>query len=427
HPLIEVMKILVIGGGGREHALTWKLHQSPMVERIYVAPGNAGTGQMAQNVPIPASEFAQLLQFALVEKIDLTVVGPDDALAGGIVDRFQAHGLRIFGPNQQAAKLESSKSFAKHFMLRHGIPTARFTRCESIQAAMKSLDHYSYPVVIKADGLALGKGVTIAHDRTEAEGAIDAMMQRKQFGAAGERIVIEEYLRGTECSIHALVDGSNYLLFPSAKDHKTLYANDQGPNTGGMGTISPSPRITAAQMKEIETKILQPFVRGIRTEELDFRGLLFPGLMLTEKGPVVLEFNCRFGDPEAQAFLPRLQVDLLELLEATIDQRLDVVSSCWNPRSTVCVVLASKGYPGHYEINKPIQGLDSVKALEEVTVFHAGTKVLNDMIVTAGGRVLSVVALGETLGQASDLAYRAAEKIEFDGKYFRPDIGSKYP
>ena len=421
------MKILVIGGGGREHALTWKLHQSPMVERIYVAPGNAGTGQMAQNVPIPASEFAQLLQFALVEKIDLTVVGPDDALAGGIVDRFQAHGLRIFGPNQQAAKLESSKSFAKHFMLRHGIPTARFTRCESIQAAMKSLDHYSYPVVIKADGLALGKGVTIAHDRTEAEGAIDAMMQRKQFGAAGERIVIEEYLRGTECSIHALVDGSNYLLFPSAKDHKTLYANDQGPNTGGMGTISPSPRITAAQMKEIETKILQPFVRGIRTEELDFRGLLFPGLMLTEKGPVVLEFNCRFGDPEAQAFLPRLQVDLLELLEATIDQRLDVVSSCWNPRSTVCVVLASKGYPGHYEINKPIQGLDSVKALEEVTVFHAGTKVLNDMIVTAGGRVLSVVALGETLGQASDLAYRAAEKIEFDGKYFRPDIGSTHP
>jgi phosphoribosylamine--glycine ligase len=421
------MKILVIGGGGREHALTWKLHQSPMVEKIYVAPGNAGTSQMAQNVPIPASEFEQLLQFALTEKIDLTVVGPDDALAAGIVDRFQAHGLRIFGPTQRAAQLESSKSFAKDFMQRHGIPTARFTRCESIQAAINSLDDYSYPVVIKADGLALGKGVIIAHDRTEAEGAIDAMMQKKQFGAAGERLVIEEYLRGTECSIHALVDGSNYLLFPSAKDHKALYANDQGPNTGGMGTISPSPAITAAQMKEIEAKILQPFIRGIRIEGLDFRGLLFPGLMLTEKGPVVLEFNCRFGDPETQAFLPRLQGDLVKLLEATIDQQLDAMSSSWISQSTVCVVLASRGYPGHYEIGKPIQGLDSVKALGEITVFHAGTKVVNDMVVTAGGRVLSVVALGETLGQARNLAYRAAEEIEFDGKYFRQDIGSTPP
>ncbi|HXO95037.1 MAG TPA: phosphoribosylamine--glycine ligase, partial [Chthoniobacterales bacterium] len=317
------MKILVIGGGGREHALAWKLHQSPKAKRIYVAPGNAGTTKIAQNVLIPASDSEQLLQFALAERIDLTVVGPDDALAGGIVDHFQAHGLRIFGPTQRAAQLESSKSFAKDFMERHGIPTARFTHCESIRAATHALEKYPYPIVIKADGLALGKGVTIAHNRSEAERAIEAMMRKKQFGAAGERLVIEEYLRGTECSIHALIDGANYLLFPSAKDHKTLYANNEGPNTGGMGTISPSPAMTAVQMEEIEAKILRPFMRGIRDEELDFRGLLFPGLMLTREGPVVLEFNCRFGDPETQAFVPRLQGDLVELLEATIDQRLD--------------------------------------------------------------------------------------------------------
>jgi len=418
------MKILVIGGGGREHALAWKLHQSPKAKRIYVAPGNAGTTKIAQNVPIPASDSEQLLQFALAERIDLTVVGPDDALAGGIVDHFQARGLRIFGPTQRAAQLESSKSFAKDFMERQGIPTARFTRCESIRAATHALEKYSYPVVIKADGLALGKGVTIAHNRSEAEQTIDAMMRKKQFGAAGERLVIEEYLRGTECSIHALIDGANYLLFPSAKDYKTLYANDEGPNTGGMGTISPSPAITAAQMDEIEARILRPFMRGIRDEELDFRGLLFPGLMLTREGPVVLEFNCRFGDPETQAFLPRLQADLVELLEATIDQRLDTISSSWNSQCTVCVVLASAGYPVRYETGKTIRGLDSVESPGEVMVFHAGTKVTDDRVVTAGGRVLSVVASGETLSRAREVAYEMVAKIDFDGKYFRPDIGS---
>ena len=418
------MKILVIGGGGREHALAWKLHQSARVQKIYVAPGNAGTRQVAQNVPIPANRPEQLLRFALSERVDLTVVGPDGALADGIVDRFQAEGLRIFGPNQRAAQLESSKSFAKDFMGRHGIPTARFSRCESSQAAIRALENHSYPLVVKADGLALGKGVIIAHDRGEAERAIEAMMEKRQFGAAGERLVIEEYLRGTECSIHALVDGSNYLLFPSAKDHKTLLASDRGPNTGGMGTISPSPTITKVQMEEIESKILIPFIRGIREEALDFRGLLFPGLMLTQEGPVVLEFNCRFGDPETQAFLPRLQADLVELLEATIDQRLDTVSLSWDSQSTVCVVLASAGYPGHYETGKLIHGLDHVEALGGIVVFHAGTKVMGDEIVTAGGRVLSVVALGENLGQAREQAYQAAEKIEFHGKYFRPDIGS---
>jgi phosphoribosylamine---glycine ligase len=417
------MKILVIGGGGREHALAWKLRQSPKTETIYVAPGNAGTTRVAQNVPIPASDSEQLLQFARAERIDLTVVGPDDALADGIVDRFQAYGLRIFGPTQRAAQLESSKGFAKSFMERHGIPTARFTRCESCEAATRALDHYSYPVVIKADGLALGKGVTIAHDRTEAERAIIAMMQTKQFGAAGERVVIEEYLRGNECSIHALIDGTNYLLFPSAKDHKTLYANDQGPNTGGMGTVSPSPAASASQMEEIEAKILRPFMRGIRSEELDFRGLLFPGIMLTPEGPIVLEFNCRFGDPETQAFLPRLEVDLVELLEATIDRRLDTIAPSWNSQSTVCVVLASAGYPAHYETGKTIRGLESVESAQGVIVFHAGTRMTADNVVTAGGRVLSVVALGETLPQAREVAYGAAAKIDFDGKYFRPDIG----
>jgi phosphoribosylamine--glycine ligase len=418
------MKILVIGGGGREHALAWKLHQSPKAQRIYVAPGNAGTTQIAQNVPIPACDSEQLLQFALAERIDLTVVGPDDALAGGIVDHFQAHGLRIFGPTQRAAQLESSKSFAKDFMERHGIPTARFTQCESIRAATHALEKYPYPVVIKADGLALGKGVTIAHNRPEAERAIDAMMRKKQFGAAGERLVVEEYLGGTECSIHALIDGANYLLFPSAKDHKTLYPNNEGPNTGGMGTISPSPAMTAAQMEEIEAKILRPFMRGIRDEELDFRGLLFPGLMLTREGPVVLEFNCRFGDPETQVFLPRLQGDLVELLEAAIDQRLDTISSSWSSQCTVCVVLASAGYPARYETGKTIRGLDSVGSPGRVIVFHAGTNVTDDRVVTAGGRVLSVVASGETLPRARETAYAVVAKIDFDGKYFRPDIGS---
>jgi phosphoribosylamine---glycine ligase len=417
------MKILVIGAGGREHALAWKLHQSPKTEKIYVAPGNAGTKDLALNVSIPANDPEQLLRFALSQRIDLTVVGPDDPLAAGIVDRFQDQGLRIFGPNQRAAQLESSKSFAKAFMQRHGIPTARFTRCESSHAAALALENYSYPVVVKADGLALGKGVVIAQDRAEAEKAIDAIMEKKLFGAAGERLVIEEYLRGTECSVHALVDGTNYLLFPSAKDHKTLYADNEGPNTGGMGTISPSPTITAVQMAEIETKILRPFIHGIQEEGLDFRGLLFPGLMFTPEGPVVLEFNCRFGDPETQAFLPRLQTDLVELLEATVDQRLNTLSPTWNSQSSVCVVLASAGYPGRYETGKPIHGLGVVQTLENVLVFHAGTKIADNMVVTAGGRVLSVVALAETLDRARDSAYRAAEKIDFDGKYFRQDIG----
>jgi phosphoribosylamine---glycine ligase len=418
------MKILVIGGGGREHALVWKLSQSQRVAKIYVAPGNAGTQQLAENMPIAASDQNALLCFAENKQIDLTVVGPDDPLANGIVDAFQARDLKIFGPNRAAARLESSKSFAKEFMSRYGIPTARSTKCTSSQAARTALEEYSYPVVIKADGLALGKGVTVARNRAEAERAIDLMMEQKQFGSAGEQLVIEEYLRGTECSIHALVDGTNYLLFPSAKDHKTLYANDEGPNTGGMGTISPSPTVTAAQMKEIEVTILQPFVRGIRKERLDFRGLLFPGLMLTETGPMVLEFNCRFGDPEAQSLLPRLETDLVDLLEATIEQRLNKVSPSWDSRCTVCLVLASAGYPGNYQTGKAIHGLDSINAKQKVIVFHAGTRTTNDTVVTAGGRVLSVVALGADLAQGRASAYQAAEEIDFEGKYFRPDIGS---
>jgi phosphoribosylamine--glycine ligase len=418
------MKILVIGGGGREHALVWKLRQSPRTRQIYAAPGNAGTRQLAENVQIPANDQAALLRFAQKEGIDLTVVGPDDPLANGIVDAFQACNLRIFGPNQEAARLESSKSFAKEFMGRHGIPTGRATKCTSSQEARDAVAQYSYPVVIKADGLALGKGVTIAHDRAEAERAIDLMMVQKKFGSAGEQLVIEEYLRGTECSIHALVDGANYLLFPSAKDHKTLYPNDQGPNTGGMGTISPSPTINQAQMQEIEAKILKPFARGIREDGLDFRGLLFPGLMLTATGPMVLEFNCRFGDPEAQALLPRLQTDLVELLEATIDQQLDKVSASWDSRTAVCLVLASGGYPGNYQTGRVIRGLDGLEEKQKVILFHAGTRLTDDAVVTSGGRVVSVVALSASLSQARENAYRAAEEIDFDEKYFRPDIGS---
>jgi phosphoribosylamine--glycine ligase len=361
------MKVLVIGGGGREHALAWKIRQSPRVSQVFVAPGNAGTQRIARNVPIKVTELAKLRNFAVDEQIDLTVVGPDDVLAAGAVDLFEDAGLRIFGPREEAARLESSKSFAKSFMIRHGIPTTRFARFESSPEAIESLDQFGLPVVIKADGLALGKGVIIAHDRSEAQSAIRDMLDRGRFGEAGRRIVIEEFLTGAECSVHALVDGRSYLLFPTAQDHKQLYDGNQGPNTGGMGAFSPSNKLKQAQLREIEEKILRPFVRGIQQDRLGFRGLLFPGLMLTTDGPKVLEFNCRFGDPETQALLPRLETDLVDLLEATLDQRLADVSAAWSPRASVCVVMASGGYPDKYETGRRIVGIEEAEKLDSVT------------------------------------------------------------
>jgi phosphoribosylamine---glycine ligase len=418
------MKVLVIGSGGREHALAWKIRQSPRVEQIFIAPGNAGTANLGRNVPLNLGEVERLLNFAQQESIDLTVVGPDDVLAMGIVDLFEKAGLRIFGPCKVAAQLESSKSFAKRFMLRHGIPTARFGEYESSAEAKAALEQFGFPLAVKADGLALGKGVVIAQDRNEAEAVVTDMIDRGRFGDAGRKVVIEEFLRGTECSIHALVDGHSYLLFPTAQDHKQLYDGNQGPNTGGMGTFSPSEKLNAALLREIQEKIMDPFMRGIQKDKIPFRGLLFPGLMLTSEGPRVLEFNCRFGDPETQVLLPRLKTDLVDVIEATIDERLDTVTAEWDMRAAVCIVMASSGYPNRYETGKRIVGLENAERMDGVAVFHAGTRQHEDRIITSGGRVLGVTAIADTLSAAKRRAYDAVEKIEFDGSYFRRDIGS---
>jgi phosphoribosylamine---glycine ligase len=417
------MNVLVIGSGGREHALAWKLRQSPQVKQLFIAPGNAGTAQLGRNVDIKLSELDQLLNFARRGAIDLTVVGPDDVLAAGIVDLFEAAGQRIFGPCREAAKLESSKSFAKRFMVRHGIPTARFREFESSQDAKSSLGEFGFPLAVKADGLALGKGVVIAHDRAEAEAAIDDMIERRRFGDAGRKVVIEEFLSGAECSIHALVDGHSYLLFPTAQDHKQLYDGNLGPNTGGMGAFSPSQRLDTPLLQEIRDTILEPFIRGIQKDHLRFRGLLFPGLMLTKDGPRVLEFNCRFGDPETQVLMPRLKTDLVDLLVATTTQQLASATVQWDPRPAVCIVMASGGYPGHYKVGETIAGLEHLDRKNDVIVFHAGTRLDENRTLTSGGRVLGVTAVGDTLLAARERAYDAVDKIEFDGSYFRRDIG----
>lgn len=418
------MNVLVIGSGGREHALAWKLRQSPRVKQVFIAPGNAGTAQLGRNVDIKLSELDQLLNFARREAIDLTVVGPDDVLAAGIVDLFEAAGQRIFGPCREAARLESSKSFAKRFMVRHGIPTARFREFESSRDAKASLEEFGFPLAVKADGLALGKGVVIAQDRSEAEAAIDDMIERRRFGDAGRKVVIEEFLSGPECSVHALVDGRSYILFPTAQDHKQLYDGNLGPNTGGMGAFSPSQRLDEALLREIRETILEPFMRGIQKDHLQFRGLLFPGLMLTKDGPRVLEFNCRFGDPETQVLMPRLKTDLVDLLEATITERLATVAVQWDIRPAVCIVMASGGYPGQYNVGKTISGLEHLDRKDDVIVFHAGTRMNENQTLTSGGRVLGVTAVGDTLLAARERAYDALDKIEFDGSYFRRDIGT---
>lgn len=417
------MKILVVGSGGREHALVWKLKQSPRVEAVFCAPGNAGIGRIATCVPIKASEQEALVAWAREQGIDLTVVGPDDALAAGLVDRFEAEGLRIFGPRQSAARLESSKVFAKDFMLRHGIPTARSGSFSDPAEARAFVQASRKPIVIKADGLALGKGVIIAQDDSEAELAIQQIMEERRFGDAGQQVVIEEFLQGPECSIHALVDGGSYLLFPAAQDHKRAYDHDEGPNTGGMGTFSPPPALTPELEGRVRREILDPFVAGLKADGLDFRGMLFPGLMLTEDGPKVLEFNCRFGDPETQVLLTRLESDLVDLLEATIDRRLGEVTAQWNPQAAVCVILASGGYPGDYATGKPILGLPAESA--ELQVFHAGTREEGGGFVTAGGRVLGVTALAPDLATARDHAYAAVRGIDFDGRQYRTDIAVK--
>ncbi len=418
------MKILVVGSGGREHALAWKLSQSPRVTKVFAAPGNPGTAEVGENVDLAASDIEGLVAFAQHEAIGLTVIGPDDALAAGIVDAFESAGLRAFGPRKAAAQLESSKIFAKEFMRRHGIPTAEsreFTESADAHLYARSA---KYPIVIKADGLALGKGVMIAANPSEAAHAIYRTMDARAFGEAGSRIVIEEFLDGTECSIHALVDGATYQLFPDCRDHKQACDGNTGPNTGGMGAVSPSGRIDFALDERIREEVMDRFMVGLTAEGLDFRGMLFPGLMLTAEGPKVLEFNCRWGDPETQVLVRRLESDLLEALEATVDARLAQISELrWGSDVAICVILASGGYPAEYAKNLPIRGVDDASRDPGVVVFQAGTHVLDGSLVTLGGRVLGVTAVAADVSGARATGYAAADKIHFDNVHRRDDIG----
>jgi len=427
------MKILVIGSGGREHALVWKLAQSPLATQMWCAPGNAGIAQerLARNgapvegVSLGAEDLPKLLAFAQEQKIDLTVVGPDNPLALGIVDLFQQHGQRIWGVSQKAAQFESSKVFSQKFMEKYGIPTAAAGTFDEVAAAKKFCATLGGRCAVKADGLALGKGVLLCANQTEAERAVDEIMVGRAFGAAGARVVIQEFLEGVEVSLHALCDGATARIFPTSQDHKRALDGDLGLNTGGMGTYSPTPFLTAAQLADVARKILDPFMRGCVEEGIDYRGLLYPGIMLTQSGPKVIEFNARFGDPEAQVYLTRLENDLVELLEASIAGTLGRMELKWNPAASVCVVMASGGYPGSYPKGKVITGLDAANALPATKVFHAGTALKDGRIVTNGGRVLGVTALGKDLKAAQAAVYAAVEVIHFEGAHFRRDIGAK--
>jgi phosphoribosylamine---glycine ligase len=427
------MKILVIGSGGREHALVWKLAQSPHATHIWCAPGNAGieqerlakSGELVECVNIAADDLPKLLAFAQEKKIDLTVVGPDNPLALGIVDLFQKNGLRIWGPNQKAAQFESSKVFSQGFMERHGIPTARAATFDDVASAKKFAESLGGKCAVKADGLALGKGVLVCANIAEANKAIDEILVGKAFGAAGARIVIQEFLEGVEISLHALCDGRTAKLFPTSQDHKRALDGDKGLNTGGMGTYSPTPFLDAAQLADAGRQILGPWLKGCMAEDIDFRGILYPGIILTKNGPRVIEFNARFGDPETQVYLTRLENDLVELLDASASGTLSRMELKWSPMASVCVVMASGGYPGSYAKGKAIAGLEEAAKLPNTKVFHAGTGRAGDKIVTSGGRVLGVTSWAKDLKSAQTAAYAAVEKICFEGVQFRRDIGAK--
>lgn len=417
------MKVLIVGGGGREHAICWKVAQSKKVDKIYCAPGNAGIAGIAECVPIGVMEFEKLADFAVKEGIDLTVIGPDDALGGGIVDVFEAKGLRVFGPRKNAAVIEASKAFSKDLMKKYNVPTAAYEVFDTADAAIGYLKTSAFPIVLKADGLALGKGVLICNDYDEAVAGVKTIMQDKQFGSAGDKLVIEEFMTGPEVSVLAFSDGKTIKTMTSAQDHKRAKDGDMGLNTGGMGTFSPTPFYTEEADEFCRKFIYQPTIDAMKAEGRPFVGVLFVGLMLTEKGPRVLEYNARFGDPETQVVLPRMKNDIVEVFEACIDGTLDKMDLQFADNAAVCVVLASDGYPEHYEKGFPIFGLENFEDKDGYYVFHAGTKLLDGKVVTNGGRVLGVVATGDTLKDARARAYAATEWISFENKYKRNDIG----
>ncbi len=418
-------KILVIGSGGREHALIWKLAQSPKVSKIYCAPGNGGISEIAEVVPIGMLETEKLVDFAKENSIDLTIVAPDDALAAGVVDAFQATGLRAFGPTKAASQIEASKAFSKDLMQKNNIPTANYRNFSDAELAKKYLETCKYPTVVKASGLAAGKGVIICNDYKSAIRSIDEIMGDKIFGNSGDTIVIEDFLVGQEVSIHALSDGKKFVLFPTSQDHKQVFDGDKGPNTGGMGVIAPIDWVTDANLKTVKEKIVRPVLDGLRNENANFVGCLYPGLMINGEDVNTVEFNCRFGDPETEVYMRLLDSDIVDIFESCIDGNLKPEDVKWKSGYAVTVILASGGYPGKYETGLPIAGIDQTEKIDNVIVFHAGTKKTESGFVTAGGRVLNVTATGTTLDEALATAYEAVDFIHFEGMHYRTDIGRR--
>ena len=419
------MKVLIVGSGGREHTLAWKIAQSDKVSRIYCAPGNAGTDELAENINIPSEDIPALKEFAKKEKIDLTVVGPELPLTMGIVDEFEKEGLRIFGPDKKAAEVEGSKIFTKNLLKKYNIPTAECEAFTSPSEAKDYLERATFPTVVKADGLAAGKGVIICQTIEQGKKAVSQIMEEKAFGDSGNRVIVEEFLTGEEASYLVFTDGKNLLPMVTSQDHKPAYDNDEGPNTGGMGAYSPAPVITDSLFESIKEEIMLPAIRGMASDGCPYKGVLYAGLMISGGRAKVLEFNARFGDPEAQPLLMRMKSDLIPVLEAVIDGNLDTINIEWHSKASVCVVMASGGYPGSYEKGKEIFGLKEASGLQDTVVFHAGTKSSGNKICTSGGRVLGVTALGDGVDNAIKRAYEAVKLIKWDGAHYRKDIGQK--
>ncbi len=422
------MKVLLVGSGGREHALAWKIVQSPLVEKLWAAPGNAGIARHAQCVDITPDNIEGLAQFAAKEKIDLTVVGPEAPLCRGLVDLFDERGLRAFGPSRSAARLEGSKVFCKNLMRRYGIPTPGFRAFNQSRPAVAYVRSATFPIVVKADGLAAGKGAVICNTEEEAVSTIEQMMDKKSLGDAGAQVVVEEFLNGVEALILSFIDSRSILTLEIAQDHKRVYDGDRGPNTGGMGAYSPAPIVAERDLQRVVKEVLVPTVHAMNKEECRFKGILYAGVMFTKSGPKVLEYNVRFGDPECQPLMMRLKTDIVSLMLATVDEKLDRLEEPtieWDPRAAVCVVATSGGYPGRYEVGYPIDGIEEAEKLPDVAVFQAGTQMKDGRLVTSGGRVLGITALGETIQAAQQAAYAAVKKISFTGMHARSDIAAK--